>query len=71
MKVRNLESGTARDIEIPVTVSGISYDPFGKYLLLLLSSNVVSVHNAGSLGRVATVALSPDAQPSRPINTVR
>ena len=41
IKIKNIQVGGTRDLSIPLTVSGISFDPFGKYLVILLRSNIV------------------------------
>jgi WD40 repeat protein len=56
---------------IPLAISSISYDPFGKYLLLLVRNNIVYIYNSISLGKVSEVALSPKAETLENINTVK
>lgn len=64
VKIKNIQSGVTQEIFIPVVVCSISYDPFGKYLLLLLRNNILYLYNANSLNKVKEVPLSPNAKPS-------
>jgi hypothetical protein len=48
IKIRNVENGTCKEIILSLAVSSISYDPFGKYLLILLRNNVLNVYNSTS-----------------------
>ena len=52
IKIKNIETGATRDLPIPLAVCGISFDPFGKYLILLLRSNIVYVYNSNNLTKV-------------------
>lgn len=69
IKIKNIQSGNTQEISIPLVLSGMSYDPFGKYLLLLLRNNIVYVYNSSSLTKIREVLLSPDASPSRNVTT--
>lgn len=71
IKIKNIQTGGTRDLPIPLTVSGISFDPFGKYLLLLLMNNIVYVYNSSNLSKVREVPLSPSADPNQNSNTVK
>ena len=71
IKVKNIETGATREVPISLTVCSISFDPFGKYLLLLLRNNILYVHNANSLEKVKEVALSPGASEKESIATVK
>lgn len=56
---------------MPLAVSSISYDPFGKYLLVLIRSNVLYIYNSNSLAKIKEVELSPNARLGENINTVK
>lgn len=56
---------------MPLTVSSISFDPFGKYLLLLIRNNVLLVYSSTSLTKIREVNLSPKANSLENINTVK
>lgn len=63
VKIKNIQSGATQEISIPLVVCSISYDPFGKYLLLLLRNNILYVYNSTSLNKLKEVPLDPTAQP--------
>ena len=71
IKVKNIETGITRDISIPLAACAISFDPFGKYLLLLLRNNILYVHNATSLEKIKEIPLSLNLNTKENISTVR
>ena len=70
IKIKNIQLGATRDLPIPLAVSGISFDPFGKYLVILLRNNVISVYNTSNLSKVKEIPLSP-TDPHNNTNTVK
>jgi WD40 repeat protein len=71
VKIKNIQSGATQELSIPLVVCAISYDPFGKYLLLLLRNNMVYLYNSSSLSKIREVPLSPEASPLENVNTVK
>lgn len=71
IKVRSLESGTSAELAFDLTLAAISYDPFGKYLLVLAHSNILYLYNCTSLTKLREVPLSPNAHPLTHANTVK
>ena len=71
IKIKNIQTGATKDLAIPLAVCSISFDPFGKYLLLLLRNNILYIYNASSLSKVKEVPLSPNTNKKESINTVR
>ena len=71
IKVRSLESGNCGELAFDVTISAISYDPFGKYLLVLAHSNILYVYNCTSLTKLREVPLSPNTHPQKHTSTVK
>ena len=71
IKIKNISTGSTRDLVIPLTVCGISFDPFGKYLIVLLRNNVVIAYNSNDLTKMREVMLSPQASSKNNLFTVR
>lgn len=71
VKVRSLESGLRGELPFSLQVAAISYDPFGKYLLILVHSNILYVYNCTSLAKLQEIPLSPSAHPDKNISTVK
>ena len=61
IKVRHIHTGNTREVSIALAVCGLSFDPFGKYLLLFLRNNIVCVYNSNTLTKAKEIPLSPDA----------
>lgn len=51
IKIKNIQTGATKDILISLAVCGISFDPFGKYLLILLRNNFLYVYNSANLSK--------------------
>lgn len=71
IRVRSLDGATSGELLFDLTISAISYDPFGKYLLVLARSNILYVYNCTSLSKLREVPLSPNAHPLTNISTVK
>lgn len=63
IKIKNIQSGSTKDLPITHAVCSISFDPFGKYLLLLLRNNFVSVYNSTNLSKVREIQLGLNGNP--------
>lgn len=71
IKIRNLEKGSVQSLAVPLSVCGLSFDPFGKYLLVLTRSNILEVYNSSNLQLQSKVSLHPGASPTANVNTVK
>lgn len=71
VKIKNIQTGATQELSIPLVVSSISYDPFGKYLVLLLRSNIIYLYNSSSLSQIREIPLSPNAKTLHNANTVK
>jgi WD40 repeat protein len=71
IKVKNIESGATRDLKVPLALCSISYDPFGKYLLVLLRNNTLYVYNSSHFVKIREICLSPKGDPHGNVNTVK
>jgi hypothetical protein len=56
---------------LSLAVSSISYDPFGKYLIILLRNNVLNVYNSTSFEKQKEIPLSPNINTASNMNTVK
>lgn len=71
VKIRNIETGGSQEIAVALAVCGLSFDPFGKYLLVLLRDNILQVYNSSSLALQHQVPLSPGASTGLNVSTVK
>jgi hypothetical protein len=69
--MKNIETGATKDLPISLAVCSISFDPFGKYFILLLRNNIINIYNSNNLTKVKEVPLYPNADPKESLNTVR